>query len=149
MTHLSVQIHLNAPPERLWSSLADIKSHTRWMSDAAAIEFIGPQRQGVGTRFACKTRVGIFTTNDVMEVTEWVENETISVRHTGLISGSGSFEIIRTPAGATFRWQEKLRFPLWLGGALTAAAAKPLLMRIWRKNLRRFKTLLEGGAGRA
>ena len=116
------------------------------MSDAAAIEFIGPQRQGVGTRFACRTRVGIFTTNDVMEVTEWVENETISVRHTGLISGSGSFEIIRTPAGATFRWQEKLRFPLWLGGALTAAAAKPLLMRIWRKNLRRFKALLEGGA---
>ena len=148
MTHLSVLVHLNAPPERLWSSLADIKSHTRWMSDALEIEFIGPQRQGVGTRFVCKTRVGIFTTNDVMEVTEWVENETLGVRHTGLISGSGRFEIIRTLTGSTFHWKEELRFPLWLGGALTAAAAKPLLIRIWHKNLRRFKALLESG-GRA
>ena len=149
MARFSVQIHINAPPDRLWASLADIKSHTRWMSDALKIRFIGEKRRGVGTRFSCKTRVGIFVTNDVMEVTEWVENEAMGVHHTGLISGSGRFEIIPAPQGSVFRWKEELRFPLWLGGALTAAAAKPILTRIWRRNLHRLKTTLEGGAAGA
>jgi hypothetical protein len=35
-----------------------------------------------------------------------------------------------------FTWNEKLRFPLWQGGPVTALAAKPVLKRVWKKNLR-------------
>jgi hypothetical protein len=32
-------------------------------------------------------------------------------------------------------WVEELRFPLWLGGRAGVQAAKPVLRRLWRRNL--------------
>ena len=42
-----------------------------------------------------------------------------------------------------FTWNERLRFPWWLGGAVGARLAKPVLRAIWRRNLRRLKAIVE------
>lgn len=144
---LRVETTIGAPPEVVWSHLEDIASHTRWMADAVSIEFLTDRRQGAGTRFACRTRVGFLFTTDLMEITEWSPPRLMGVRHSGAVSGDGRFELHAAgPAGESTRmtWLERLHFPWWLGGALGATLARPVLRRIWQGNLARLKDLVEG-----
>ena len=109
------------------------------MNDAVAQSFVTDQREGEGTSFHCKTRIGPFVTNDVMTITRW-ENETVmGVEHKGLIKGEGAFFLHGNEGQTTLVWQEELRFPWYLGGPLTAYAAMPVLTYIWRRNLANFR----------
>jgi uncharacterized protein YndB with AHSA1/START domain len=129
---------IDAPPPAVWRRLADIADHVSWMADAASIRFLGDQRVGVGTTFECETRVGPLRTRDVMEVTEWREGEVIGVRHRGLVTGTGQFLLRSADGGrSTVVWDESLRLPWWLGGALGGLVAAPVLRAVWRGNLRR------------
>jgi carbon monoxide dehydrogenase subunit G len=133
--------------EQVWEELADLSRHAEWMADATAIEFTGPQRRGVGTRFECPTRVGPFRTRDRMTVTGWEEGRSISVRHEGLVTGEGRLSVRRSARAPRSRsvvtWREELRFPWYFGGPAGALAAKPVLRRLWRGNLRRLRARLE------
>ena len=107
------------------------------MHDAVAIRFTSRQRQGVGTTFDCDTRVGPFRLTDRMEVTEWDEGRALGIRHVGLVTGEGRFSLRPARRGRTyFVWEERLRFPWWMGGPVGALVARPVLRRIWRRNLR-------------
>ena len=144
--NLTVSISVDASPEAVWGHLEDIASHTDWMADALSIGFLTEQRQGVGTRFACRTRVAFLTTTDLMEITEWVPQVAMGVRHSGAVSGEGRFELLgRPPGGATtvLTWNERLRFPWWMGGPVGGVLARPLLQLIWRGNLSRLQHKVE------
>ena len=143
---LCVETTIAAPPAAVWAHLEDIASHTEWMADAVAIDFLTAARQGTGTRFACRTRVGPLHLTDLMEITEWSPPSRMGVRHTGAVSGVGHFELHPTgPAGesTTMTWGESLHFPWWFGGPLGARLARPALARIWRANLQRLKARVE------
>lgn len=144
MARITRSVEIAAPPDRVWEAAADLASHAEWMADAESVEFLTERRRGVGTRIAVLTVVGPFRTTDVMEVTDWVEGETIGVRHTGLVTGSGRFHLEATSGGTRFTWTEELTFPWYLGGALTAAAARPVLGWIWGRNLAGLAHRLEG-----
>ena len=118
------------------------------MADAESIEFETDQRQGVGTRMRVETRVGPLRTTDVMEVTEWEDSRTIGVRHQGLVTGHGKFILEKSGSGTSFTWNERLTFPLYLGGPLTAVFAKPVLRWIWRRNLEGLRHRIESATGR-
>jgi hypothetical protein len=138
---------IDAPRDHVWAAVRDIASHPSWMKDAVAISFTSARHHGVGTTFDCATRVGPFAMTDRMEVTEWREGRVMGIRHVGVVRGAGRFTLHRARGGRTrFRWDERLRFPLWLGGPVTGVAAKPVLRRIWRGNLRRLKRQIEGRA---
>ncbi len=142
---INVSVNIAASPADVWDCIQDISSHTRWMRDARTIEFLGHQTQGVGTRFACETKVGPITLDDVMEVTEWSPGHRLGVRHAGLVSGEGTFVVSGLPDGSVdFSWRERLRFPWQLGGVAGEVLAKPVLTAIWRGNLKRLKQLVEG-----
>ena len=147
---LRVETTIQAPPGEVWAHLEDIATHTEWMADAVAIEFLTDQRRGAGVRFACLTRVGPLRTTDLMEITEWSPPSRMGVRHTGAVSGEGHFELAAEPAGRSTRmvWREDLRFPWWLGGPLGALGARPVLRRIWRGNLGRLKAQVEASPQR-
>lgn len=145
---IDVTVRIDASPAAVWDFIQDISSHTQWMRDARSIEFLGHQTQGVGARFACRTKVGPLALDDVMEITEWSPGHKLGVRHTGLVSGEGTFLLDRLPDGSVdFSWQERLRFPWRLGGVVGEVLAKPLLAAIWKGNLRRLKQLVEQGGG--
>jgi Polyketide cyclase / dehydrase and lipid transport len=147
MTHIRVRSTIDAPADVVWARLADIADHVRWMADADAIRFTGEQRSGVGTRFECDTRIGPLRTTDVMEVTEWREGRSLGVRHSGIVSGAGRFVLGGgRPASTSVTWEERLRFPWWLGGPVTGLAAGPVLRRVWRGNLRRLSMLVQNRA---
>lgn len=139
MARIRIQQTIDAPPADVWRHLADIADHVTWMVDAASIRFTGDRRTGIGTTFECETRVGPLRTCDVMEVTEWREGEAIGVRHRGLITGTGRFLLAGEGDSrrSTVVWDERLRFPWWLGGPVGALVAAPVLRIVWRGNLRR------------
>lgn len=136
MVAITVEIELDAPPSVVWSDVQNISSHVLWMVDAEAIWFTSASTAGVGTSLECETRIGPFRLTDVMEITDWVENETMGVRHTGLVRGVGAFTLSPIAGGRTlFRWAEELSFPLWLGGPVIEPFGSIVLKQIWKRNL--------------
>jgi uncharacterized membrane protein len=141
---IEVSVVIQTSLEAVWAAAADLESHVEWMDDAESITFLTARRRGMGTRMAVATRVGPFRTKDTMEVTEWVDRQRIGVRHTGMVAGDGAFELRAIdPAATEFTWRERLAFPWYLGGPLTARLAAPVLAAIWRRNLKRLKQRLE------
>src|SRR5215471_12447305 len=140
---MPVRIHLcteiPATPTVVWTAIADIASHVEWMVDAERITFVTKQRTGVGTEFDCLTVVGPLHTTDHLRVTEWEPEHVMGIDHFGAVTGSGRFTLGPSPRGTEFCWAEELTFPWWLGGAVGAGAAKPLLARLWRRNLGRLR----------
>ena len=137
-------VSIDAPIERCWDHLADLGSHVEWMADAESIQFTSASRRGVGTTFDCVTKVGPLKTVDKMAVVDWVEGSLIGVQHTGLVVGTGRFELVAAgPARTEIVWTEDLRFPWYLGGVVVAFVAKPVLRRLWMGNLRRFQGICE------
>jgi hypothetical protein len=145
MARIRVHTVIDAPPSVVWSHLEHIEDHVDWMTDARAIRFTSRRHQGVGTTFDCDTAVGPFRLTDRMEVTEWVPRKAMGVRHVGLITGEGRFSLERRRGDRTrFTWTEQLHFPWWLGGPVGAFAGKPVLRRVWKKNLQSLKATVEG-----
>ncbi len=148
MTRIRVDVTIDAPPDEVWSTLEDVEAHVEWMADAEAIRFRGDQTSGVGTEIECDTRIGPFTTTDVMRFTEWEPGRRMGVAHSGVVSGEGRFELHDLADGCTrFVWDEELSFPHRLGGPVAEALARPVIRRVWRRNLRRLKRIVESGWG--
>lgn len=146
MSRITVSIDLEATPSRVWEVVEPIERHVDWMADAVAIRFHGDQQRGVGTRFACDTKVGPIKLTDQMEITEWIPGEAMGVKHTGLVTGTGIFTLAPLDGGqrTRFTWSEQLTFPWWLGGRLGEIIGGGLVMKaIWRRNLKKLKTLVE------
>jgi hypothetical protein len=139
MTRIRVRTVIPAPRRQVWSDVENLASHVEWMDDAERIDFITPTRSGVGTQFDCRTRVGPFRLVDRMTVTDWTPGHRIGIRHQGTVGGQGRFVLRRRLRGGTvFTWEERLHFPWWLGGPLGATIGRPVLRRIWRRNLANF-----------
>ena len=139
MAHIAVTRVVPLPHELVWDAIADLGSHTDWMKDAEWIVFVDDQQRGEGTRMEVKTVVGPFRTIDVMEVVGWDEGHSIEVVHKGVITGQGTLQATPQGDGTLVSWTEKLVFPWWLGGGITAWLARPFLAAIWRGNLRRLE----------
>ncbi len=137
MTTIRVRAHYARTPEVVWGELGAIERHVTWMADAASLEFVGEQREGVGTTFRVRTVVGPFATTDVMSVTEWEPPRRLGVEHRGAFTGVGRFTLAPDASGTALTWEETLRFPWWAGGPLGSWVAAPVLRRIWTANLRR------------
>jgi len=116
------------------------------MHDAVAIRFQTDQHRGVGTAFDCDTKVGPFKLVDRMEVTEWVPDRAMGVRHVGVVTGTGRFTLTPIDLGrrTRFGWDESLSFPWWLGGPVGALIGGRLVLgAIWQRNLRTLKRIVE------
>ena len=108
---------IEASPEVVWNAISDIQTHVEWMADASDIRITSEQTEGIGVTFDCDTKVGPLKTTDKMQITEWTPNQTLTIRHKGLVEGTGSFILEKNSDGKTlFIWEEKLDFPLLFGG---------------------------------
>ncbi|MFZ0015460.1 MAG: SRPBCC family protein [Acidimicrobiia bacterium] len=142
MTRVVVSRDMPASPSVVWAALADLESHPVWMRDARSVAFTSDQTSGVGTRMEVATVIGPFRTTDVMEVVSWEEGRSIGVVHQGLVTGRGTLSLDSGTVPTTVTWDETLTFPWWLGGAVTAWLARPVLAAVWRGNLRRLEDSL-------
>lgn len=75
MPKTSMSRVVRAPRDEIWAVLSDVTAATRWNRAWTAIELLGSQTHGVGTRFRAKTdRDETFD----FEVCEWVAPERIA-----------------------------------------------------------------------
>ena len=147
MGRIRVSIELNATPSEVWHIVEPVERHVDWMADAVAIHFQTEQTRGVGTTFLCDTKVGPITLQDHMEITEWEPGRKMGVKHTGVVTGSGVFELepIDLDRRTRFTWTEDLRFPWFLGGRLGEVVGGQFVMKqIWKRNLRKLQRLVDG-----
>jgi hypothetical protein len=148
---VTVHVHLcttiGVPPDDAWAAMEDIGTHTEWMADAVAISFRTEQRAGVGTEFECLTRIGPFTTTDVMTVTEWRPGVAMGIEHRGVVTGTGRFTLQPVPGGLTeLCWDEQLRYPWWMGGVAGERLSRPVFERLWLGNLHRLRARAEAAS---
>ena len=113
------------------------------MKDAECIIFESRRRRGVGVRMKVPTRVGFLRVADVIEVDIWTEGKSIGVRHRGRIGGRGLFRLSAHSDGSVLTLTENLRFPWYMGGAVVGWFARPILRRVFRSNLIRFRDRVE------
>jgi len=146
MSRITVSIELAASPARVWEIVEPVERHVDWMADAVAIRFTNSQTRGVGTTFDCDTKVGPIKLTDRMEITEWVPEKSMGVKHVGMVTGTGVFTIEPLGNGqyTKFTWSEELTFPWWLGGPIGEVIGGNIVMKaIWRRNLKKLKALVE------
>ena len=144
MPGIRVSEIIDCTPSELWDYIEDIGSHVEWMADAEEITFTSKQTQGTGTTFDCLTKIGPIKLNDKMTITNWVENKSMGVTHDGLVKGVGEFTLIESGETQTeFIWEEKLEYPIWMGGPIGAFISKPILKWVWNRNLKRLKEKFE------
>ena len=146
MGRIRVSTELNATPAEVWDVVEPVERHVDWMADAVAIHFQTEQTRGVGTTFLCDTKVGPITLQDHMEITEWEPGRKMGVKHTGVVTGSGVFELepIDLDRRTRFTWTEDLRFPWFLGGRLGEVVGGQFVMKqIWKRNLRKLQQLID------
>ena len=146
MSHIEVSIDISRALPDVWDAVSRLDRHAEWMKDAESIVFLDDQTSGVGTAMEVLTRIGPFSMVDRMVVNEWTPTETIAVSHHGTISGERAFHLTETETGTRFVWRECQTFPWYFGGRLTAIAARRVLKRIWRSNLRMFSATLDESA---
>ncbi|MEO6651950.1 MAG: SRPBCC family protein [Ilumatobacteraceae bacterium] len=146
MGRISVSTEIDASPSAVWLVVEPIERHVDWMADATEIRFTSASNRGVGTEFECDTKVGPITLTDKMTVTEWEPEVRMGVRHSGVVTGSGVFELEPLDLGrrTRFTWTEDLTFPWFLGSRLgEVVGGQAVMKQIWRRNLRRLKHLVE------
>jgi len=132
---VEVSVVVPAPIEDVWADLAQLESHSEWMRDAEAIEFLTDQRAGVGTRIRVPTRVGPLTTVDEMQFTAWEPPHRMAIDHQGKFSGQGEIALQETLEGTVVTWRERVKFPWTFAGPIGEFVAAPILRWIWKKNL--------------
>lgn len=135
MARVTVSAFYPVSPGELWEELRHIDRHVTWMNDAVSITFLSDQREGVGTSFRCRTKVGPFVTEDVMTIDRWEEGEAMGVTHRGLVAGEGVFRLTAEANGTRMTWSEKLLFPWFALGPIGSTVASPILRALWKKNL--------------
>jgi hypothetical protein len=135
--HSSVVV--DAPVAAVWADLAGIGTHVEWMRDAVAIRVTSTGAIGTGSTFDVDTRIGPFRLTDRMLIVEWQPGEAMAVHHKGVVTGDGRFDLDGLQEGGTrLTWEERLRFPWWLGGFVGERIAAPMLRNLFRSNLHAF-----------
>lgn len=139
---------LPAPPSVVWKLLIDWENQGDWMLEATDFVVLTSQREGVGVEAEATVSIGGLTTRDRVRVSAWEPERRLEIVHDGWVSGRGEFQL--TPRGDATHvlWREELHPPLGVIGALGLLAFRPVMARIFARDLRILQSLCRVAAGR-
>lgn len=148
------EIHVDAPPEAVWSVLADPETYGEWVVGASHVRGAEPDFPAPGSTFHHAQGMRPFTVEDTTTSLEADRPHRLSllVRVRPIMIGRVDFELIPEDGGTRVRMHEQ---PI---AGLLAPLHNPLLDLVLKarnaETLRRLKRLAEertgaGGAGRA
>ena len=134
---LEMAATLPGPPEVVWELITDWEHQDDWMLEASDFVVVGTQREGVGVEAEATIKIGGVKTRDRIRVVAWKPLRLLSIAHEGWVAGRG--ELFLTPIGKDrthMFWREELEPPLGVLGSIGLTLFKPLMGRIFRRDLR-------------
>lgn len=141
--HGSVEIA--AAPERVWPFLVEPEKVKRWYVTLEDFQYID-DRRGPGARIHIVEHAGGPTLRVDFEATQWAENRLLALH---MVSGSGvksydqRLQLVDTPAGCRFTFDEHVELPYGPIGRLLGVAAKGTSERHVAEMLAKLKELAE------
>jgi hypothetical protein len=131
------------PPEVVWELITDWEHQGDWMLEASDFVVLSDIREGVGVRAEATVRIGGITTRDPVEVVAWEPNRHLAIAHGGWVSGRGDIYLTAlAPARTHVFWREQLYPPLGALGVTGMMAFRPLMKRIFERDLRVLASLV-------
>jgi hypothetical protein len=140
---------LHGPPSVLWRSLVDWERQGDWMLEASDFEVTSPHREGVGVEVLATVRIGGISTRDRIRVDVWEPERHLGIVHLGWVSGRGDLRLQPIGPGRTrLHWREQLHAPWGVIGALGLHAFRPVMTRVFRRDLRALDALVRSAGER-
>ena len=125
------------PPTVVWDLITDWEHQDDWMLEASDFVVLTEQREGVGVEAEATVSIGGLKTRDRVRIVGWEPNHRLAIGHEGWVSGTGEIFLTPLDGDQTFVfWREDLEPPLGPVGALGIRAFKPLMRRIFLRDLR-------------
>jgi uncharacterized protein YndB with AHSA1/START domain len=125
------------PPEAVWSLITDWENQGDWQLEGRDFVVKSAAREGVGVTAEATVSIGGITTRDEVEVVAWEPDKLLAIEHKGWVSGRGELHL--TPLGSDRThvfWLETLYPPLGIAGAVGLMVFRPLMSRIFKRDLR-------------
>jgi hypothetical protein len=127
---------LPGPPDVVWRILTDWEAQGEWMLEASDFVVVSPSREGVGVEAEATVRIAGIATRDRIRVDVWEPGRALGIVHLGWVGGRGDLRLSATEDGTHLEWREELRPPWGVLGAIGLRAFRPLMARIFRRDLR-------------
>jgi carbon monoxide dehydrogenase subunit G len=140
---VSVWATIKAPREAIWPYLVDWENLGRWMAEARDFKVTSNQREGVGVTAEATVTIAGIRTKDRVRITRWEPPEVLEIQHVGWVSGSGLIRCVRSTSGTLVEWTEILHPPWGFIGALGLRMVKPVMHRIFDRDLGLLKQIVE------
>lgn len=135
---------IGAKPEEVWPHLVDWEDLYRWMKEASNIRVVTPQREGVGVVCEAHIRIGFIRTVDRIRVSRWEPPLVLGLEHLGWVKGGGLMELVSQNGQTLVEWTETFVPPWGWLGAIGMRVWKPLMRRIFVRDLRLLQIIVEG-----
>lgn len=128
---------IDAPAEVIWDLITDWEHQDAWMLEASDFVVLTEQREGIGVEAEATVKIGGISTRDKVVVTGWDPPRRLGIRHEGWVAGAGEIHLTPLRGDRTHVfWREELEPPLGVFGAIGITAFKPLMKRIFARDLR-------------
>ena len=128
---------LPCTPAIAWELITDWEHQDDWMLEASDFVITSEQREGVGVEGEATVTIGGIKTRDKVRVVGWDPEHRLAIEHEGWVSGRGEMSLTALGADRThIYWREELYPPLGVLGAIGMTAFKPLMLRIFKNDLR-------------
>ena len=146
---IDIELHadIRAPAEIVWRLLVDWDNMGLWMLEATRLRVTTEHREGIGVEIEARVRIGGITTTDTVRVTHWEPPHVLSASHEGWVKGHAVMRCIPTAGGTRLEWTERLVPPLGPIGGIGIRLFKPLMTRVFVRDLTLLKRLAETRAG--
>jgi len=128
---------LPGPPEVVWRLITDWEHQGDWMLEATDFVITSDHREGTGVEGQATVRIAGIATRDKVSVIGWEPDKRLVIRHDGWVSGEGEMLLTALDSERTHLfWREELYPPLGLLGALGLTMFRPLMRRVFERDLR-------------
>ena len=128
---------LPGPPEVVWDLITDWEHQDDWMLEASDFVVTSPQREGVGVEAEATITIGGISTRDRVRVIAWEPTRHLAIEHLGWVSGEGHLYLTPLFDERTHLfWREQLYPPAGFLGAVGMSVFKPMMTKIFRRDLK-------------
>lgn len=125
------------PPGVVWDLITDWERQGDWMLEASDFVVTSEHREGVGVTAEATVTIGGITTRDKVRVVVWEPSRRLVIEHGGRVTGRGDLHLTQLgPDRTHLFWTEQLAPPLGVLGALGISAFKPLMRRVFKRDIK-------------